>query len=174
MQYRVCKSKRAKRLRISVHRDGCVVVTVPRRVSGRAVMKFVQQKEDWIRKAQQRQVQKKSIPLGVSDSAYPDYREQALELVMERVEHFNAHYGFDFNTVRVRNQRTRWGSCSCKGNLNFNFKLLFLPPVVRDYVIVHELCHLEQMNHSSAFWELVAQRIPDHTEQRRNLRAYVL
>lgn len=159
---------------MTVHQDGRVVVTVPKRASMRAAREFAAEQEEWIRRAQAKQARKKLIPLGVSVDDYHSYRDQALEVVHERLVHFNQAYGFSFGTVRVKRQKTRWGSCSANGNLNFNFKLLFLPEPVRDYVIVHELCHLSQLNHSPRFWNLVAQCVPDYREQRAQLRRYAL
>ena len=107
--------------------------------------------------------------LGGSPKRYKLHKEAARILVHERLTHFNQHYNFAYNKVAIRNQRSRWGSCSRKGNLNFNYKLLDIPPHLADAVIVHELCHLKEMNHSKAFWALVAQTIPDHKERRHAL-----
>ena len=93
-------------------------------------------------------------------------------LAAERLAHFNQAYGFSYGRVSIRDQRTRWGSCSKKGNLNFNYRICYLPPHLLDYVIVHELCHLGQFNHSAAFWALVAQTLPDHRERRAELAAW--
>lgn len=79
-------------------------------------------------------------------------------------------YGFSYRAITIRNQRTCWGSCSRKKTLSFNYKLIFLPARVQEYVVVHELCHLREMNHSPKFWTLVSQIIPDYTERRRELR----
>ncbi len=102
---------------------------------------------------------------------YLKVREHARALVHERIAHFNAAYGFAVGKVFIKNHRSRWGSCSEKGNLNFNYKLAFLPPELADYIIVHELCHLGEFNHSANFWNLVARTVPDHTAVRRRLRS---
>ncbi len=107
--------------------------------------------------------------LGGSSKRYKLHKEAARILVHERLMHFNQHYKFTYNKVAIRNQRSRWGSCSPKGNLNFNYKLLDIPRHLADAVIVHELCHLKEMNHSKAFWALVAQTIPDHKARRHTL-----
>ncbi|HEV7448999.1 MAG TPA: M48 family metallopeptidase [Candidatus Paceibacterota bacterium] len=84
--------------------------------------------------------------------------------------HFNTHYNHAVRRVFIKNSKSRWGSCSSRGNLNFNYKLLFVPPQVLDYVVVHELCHLRHFNHGPEFWALVAEVLPNHKELRRALR----
>lgn len=101
-------------------------------------------------------------------------KELARTLVKERIKFFNHHYKFTVNRISIRNQRSRWGSCSKKGNLNFNYRLVLLPPEVADYIIVHELCHLGEFNHSKKFWELVAKTIPDYKQIRKELRGKVM
>lgn len=101
---------------------------------------------------------------------YKKHKDATLALVTERLLHFNKLYGFKYTKISIRNQRSRWGSCSKKGNLNFNFRLVFLPPHLVDYVVVHELCHLREFNHSKKFWELVALGIPHHTAAREELK----
>lgn len=101
---------------------------------------------------------------------YAKYKEAARALAHARLAHFNQAYGFAIGRVAIRNQKTRWGSCSKRGNLNFSYRIALLPPVLADYVIVHELCHLGEFNHSPAFWALVARACPDHRALRRALR----
>ncbi|MCX6753624.1 MAG: M48 family metallopeptidase [Candidatus Nomurabacteria bacterium] len=98
------------------------------------------------------------------------YKNQAATLVKERLEYFNTFYNYKWRNVVIRNQKTRWGSCSKKGNLNFNYKIALLSPEAADYIIVHELCHLKEFNHSERFWDLVARAIPDYKAIRSSLR----
>jgi predicted metal-dependent hydrolase len=102
---------------------------------------------------------------------YAEHKEAARELCHARLEHYNQHYKLTYNRVAIRNTRSRWGSCSSKKNLNFNYRILFLPPELRDYLIVHELCHLQEMNHAPQFWALVAQQAPDYKQSIKALRA---
>lgn len=101
-------------------------------------------------------------------------KEAARAIVYERIRHFLAHYGelhgIKVGKIAIRNQKSRWGSCSKKGNLNFNYKLVFLSPELRDYVIVHEICHIKEFNHGEGFWSLVAEAVPDHRELRKQLK----
>jgi hypothetical protein len=104
-----------------------------------------------------------------------DFREnkkKASELINERIKELNQSGEFLVGKVSIKNQKTRWGSCSGKRNLSFNYKLLFLPPNLRDYIIIHELCHLKEMNHSKNFWNLVAEQVPDYKALRRQIRLY--
>ena len=102
------------------------------------------------------------------------YISRAKELIQERLELYIPKISVKVNMVRLKNQKTRWGSCSQKGNLNFNWKLVMAPTPIVDYVVVHELCHLRQMNHSKEFWQLVARYIPDYKEKRKWLKDYGL
>ncbi len=101
---------------------------------------------------------------------YLELKEKARVLVKERLEYWNKHYKFKYNKVSIRNQRSRWGSCSSKGNLNFNFRIITLPTHLVDYIVVHELCHLGQMNHSQKFWDLVRATLPNYVELMQELR----
>lgn len=97
-------------------------------------------------------------------------REQARCLVESRIRYFNSFYNFKINRIAIKNTSTRWGSCSSKRNLNFNYKIIYLRPDLADYLIVHELCHLGELNHSKRFWALVCKTIPDYTKSNKELR----
>jgi len=97
-------------------------------------------------------------------------REQARCLVENRINHFNKFYNFRINRIAIKNQKTRWGSCSSKRNLNFNYKIIYLTPEFADYLIVHELCHLGELNHSKRFWALVFKTIPDYDKINKKLK----
>ena len=97
-------------------------------------------------------------------------REQARILVENRLSFFNKFYKFEINRIAIKNTSTRWGSCSSKKNLNFNYKIIYLKPYLADYLIVHELCHLGQLNHSKKFWALVSQTIKDYGKISKELK----
>ncbi|MBU0705662.1 M48 family metallopeptidase [Patescibacteria group bacterium] len=98
------------------------------------------------------------------------YKKKAEEVIHDRLQFFNEHYRLKYNRVTFRNQKTRWGSCSSAKNLNFNWRLIMAPIEIIDYVVVHELCHLKHMNHSTSFWRLVAEAIPEYKGMRKWLK----
>lgn len=101
---------------------------------------------------------------------YVAHKEKARELTLARLAHFNQFYHLTWNRVAIRNQRRCWGSCSAKKNLNFNYKILFLPEQLRDYIIVHELCHLTHLHHGKEFWDLVEKQVPNFKKCVQELR----
>jgi len=101
---------------------------------------------------------------------YLAHKELTRKIVLEKIEYWNQFYNYQYGQVRIKMVKTRWGSCSSKGNLNFNYKIIFLPEHLQDYIIVHELCHLEQLNHSAAFWSLVERTLPNYKNCVRELR----
>jgi predicted metal-dependent hydrolase len=102
------------------------------------------------------------------------HKEYARAFILARLAHWHAVYGYAYGRVAIRNQSSRWGSCSKKGNLNFNYRIALLSPELMDYVIVHELCHLKEFNHSQNFWNLVAREIPEYKKIRNELRMIAL
>lgn len=165
--------RRSRHIRISLRHDGRVLVTAPMRVSRGVVDKFVSSQKAWIEEHIKTKKNERThdIPVHITQMGYHACVSRAKKLIMQRLRHFNQHYGYAYKKISVRNQQTRWGSCSSKGNLNFRYTLLFLPIHLVDYVVVHELCHLKEMNHSKKFWLLVGETIPDYKTRRRELRA---
>lgn len=114
---------------------------------------------------------KKSEGLKAAKKAVEEfYKAKASEVIHDRLQHFNQHYALSYKRVTFRNQKTRWGSCSSEKNLNFNWRLIMAPIEVIDYVVVHELCHLGQMNHSKKFWSFVAETQPNYAETKKWLK----
>ena len=103
---------------------------------------------------------------------YLAHKEKTRQFVMARLSHWNQFYNFEIGQVRIKVTTSRWGSCSSHGNLNFHYQLVFLPSELADYIIVHELCHLGELNHSRAFWGLIEQTIPDYRERVVRLKRY--
>lgn len=100
---------------------------------------------------------------------YEKYKEDARLFIYKQIRYYNQFYKYKIGKITIRNQKTRWGSCSSKGNLNFNYKIIFLPLELADYIIIHELCHLKEFNHSKNFWTLVEKQCPNHTHLRSEL-----
>ncbi len=128
------------------------------------------EKIELIKSARKEHLAKLRIKKKHKHKEYLENREQARILITREIERMNLHYGFIYGKIAVRNQKTRWGSCSKKGNLNFNYKLLHLSKKEREYVIVHELCHLAEFNHGKHFWELVARTIPKYKTIRSKMK----
>lgn len=167
IDYLVRKSQRAKRLRLAIYCDGSFVVTVPRGLDMDRVENYILQKTEWV--LEKLKIMKKrgtnEIFSKHSKKEYLELRDKALVIAQKKVDKFNEFYGFKFNKIAIKNQKTRWGSCSKKGNLNYNYKIALLPDKLADYLIVHELCHLKEFNHSRKFWNLVEEGLPDYRER---------
>ena len=117
-----------------------------------------------------RRIVKRSPRRRVAILQYLKYKEVARGIVHRKLEEFNKIYNFKYNKISIKNQKTRWGSCSRSGNINFNYKIALLSDRLADYIIVHELCHLGEFNHSKNFWNLVEKTIPDYEQRREELR----
>ena len=183
INYQIKKYKLSKHLRLSIRACfdgelGCeknsnlkILVTIPKRITESAVEKFIKEKEAWIIEKLDELKKSEPQPRATLDKkSYKKEKEKARKIIVERVNHFGNLYGFKFERIAIRAQRTRWGSCAKDGNLNFNYKMMYLPREIMDYIIVHELCHLDQFNHSKRFWFLVSEIIPDYKELRRKLK----
>ncbi|MFA6098317.1 MAG: SprT family zinc-dependent metalloprotease [Patescibacteria group bacterium] len=169
--YTLRKSLRARRMRLAVYCDGAIVVTTPYDLHENIVEKFIREKSRWLLSKLDFFQKSRNHPVArYTHGDYLKYRDSAYSLAVARVNYFNKYYNCKFNSINIRNQKTRWGSCSKKGNLNFNYKIALLPTRVADYIIVHELCHLQEFNHSGRFWRLVAETFPDYKEIRRQIR----
>ena len=132
------------------------------------IRRFVESKAGWIEKHlpnRTAQNQKK-----LTEHELKALREKARVLLTERVQYYAPIIGVNYNQIVIRAQHTRWGSCSSKGNLNFNCLLALVPPEVLDYVVVHELCHRKELNHSERFWIEVAKILPDYRQQKKWLK----
>ncbi len=174
ISYELRKSKRASRLRITIYNDGRIAVTLPSRAGISEAEKFILKKSKWLFKKVDYFKKFKILPAGISSGGKRDYLKNkgfARRLVLEKIKSFNEFYGFKVGKINIKNQKTRWGSCSGKGNLNFNYKLVYLPSEMVDYLVVHELCHLKEFNHSPAFWHLVSKTIPDYKKIRKEMKA---
>ena len=166
--YKLIRSDR-KTVSLQILADGSLLVRCPRKMSAQQVQAFVDSKRNWIQKHLSNQPE--PLPT-LTHAQMQKFILRAKEILPPRVAYFAQMLGVSYGRITIRNQRTRWGSCSSKGNLNFNFLLVLVPAEVRDYVVVHELCHLKEMNHSKDFWNLVEGILPDYRTHRKWLKAH--
>ncbi len=172
--YKVLRSRR-RTISIEVNRDLEVIVRAPRWVAKRDIRYFVDEKEGWIRKTiarleRERELQKDQPDERLTQDELNDLVRKAREVIPERVEHYAQLIGVTYGRITIRHQKTRWGSCSARGNLNFNCLLMLAPPEVLDAIVVHELCHRKEMNHSERFYREVHRIYPDYDKWNRWLK----
>lgn len=171
VEYTLKVSPRARQMRLAIYQDGSFVVTMPRFLSERRVEKFIQEKSRWIVNTLARfRRQPAGLLVATKRGDYARHKEAARAIATERLQHFNREYGFRYGSISIRNQKTRWGSCSRRGNLSFNYKIALLPAHLADYVVLHELCHRGEFNHSARFWDLMSWAMPDFAERREELK----
>lgn len=162
---------------LEVTADLKVRARVPKRASDRQIKEFAEERKVWIVEKyllQMERAKKKQDRPAADYEKDPKleklYREKAREQIEKRAAHFAALMGVDYGRIAIRGQKRRWGSCSGAGNLNFNWKLALMPPEILDYVVVHELAHRKEMNHSPRFWAEVEKILPDYKERRKWLK----
>ena len=176
MQIKIIRSRR-RTMSLEVTRDGTVQVRAPLRMPPQEIERFIKEKEGWLRKHLEK-VQERKANLAerrpLTREQVEKLARQAMTVIPERVAYFAPIVGVRYGQITIRNQKTRWGSCSSKGNLNFNCFLMLVPPECLDYVVVHELCHRLEMNHSDRFWAEVERVLPDYRIRKKRLQEYSL
>jgi predicted metal-dependent hydrolase len=169
--YTIRISERAKRMRVAVYVDGDVVVTKPIDTTSDRLKKFVESKKYWIlKKLEQRTSVIPEIRKN-SSQHFERHRIDANNLVSKKIGYWAKKLGYEYTSVTVKQFKSRWGSCSSEGNLSFNYKIVFLPEDLQDYVVVHELCHTKRKDHSKYFWALVYKSLPDYSKLRIKIRS---
>lgn len=167
IRYKVVRSGR-KTLALEI-KSGGLIVRAPQNVTDERIEAFVGQHRDWIEKHLKKlEARAQAQPLSMEELRA--LARQAAEVIPERVRYYAPKVGVTYGRITIRNQRTKWGSCSGKGNLNFNCLLMLTPPEVLDSVVVHELCHRKEMNHSDRFYAEVLRVFPDYWKWHRWLR----
>ncbi len=167
-----------KTLAIEIRPDMRVIVRAPHRAPNGYIEQFISGRADWIVEHLRRMEQKNrqcndALPVKkLSNNDIKELADKACTCIPGLVAHFAPIVGVTYGRITIRNQRTRWGSCSSMGNLNFNCLLMLTPPEVIDYVVVHELCHRKEMNHSARFWNEVAMVLPGYAEQEKWLKTH--
>lgn len=173
----VVYSSRRRSLGLEIKTDGRVIVRAPEGISEEALMEFVRNRQEWILEKwfcleTKRRNLARAFPHDYE--GHPEleelYRRKARTRIEQRTAYFAAEMGVTYGRISIRSAKTRWGSCSSEGNLNFHWKLVLMPPKVLDYVVVHELAHRKEMNHSRKFWAEVKNVLPDYEERRTWLK----
>ncbi|MGN0575760.1 MAG: M48 family metallopeptidase [Ruminococcus sp.] len=168
----VLRSKR-KTLEVEVSSDGRIIVRSPARLTKAEIEDFILSKADrlekYLREGAKRRKELSSLKPFTAEEIN-EMADRALKIIPERVRYYAPLIGVTYGKITIRNQKTRWGSCSAKGNLSFNCLLAAMPPEVLDSVVVHELCHLKQMNHSKDFYSEVYRVFPEYDRWTRWLK----
>lgn len=165
--YEIIRSSR-KTLALEIKKDGTLLVRAPQRATKKEIEKFVSQSRSWIEKntAKVKERNEKAADIERLDmDEIHALADKALKVIPERVRYYAPIMGVKYGKITIRNQKTKWGSCSEKGNLNFNCLLMLMPDEIVDYVVVHELAHLKELNHSAAFWSIVESVLPDYKQR---------
>ena len=142
-------------------------------MSERRIREIIEERKEWIEKAQNKlasRAERLNSLTPITKDEIDSLKAAAKPIIEEKVRHFADKIGVEYGKITIRNQRTRYGSCSAKGNLNFNCLIMLMPEEIIDYVIVHELCHIKEMNHSRRFWKEVEDILPDYKERRKWLK----
>lgn len=172
LHYNVKRSRR-KSFGLRINEDGSVTVHAPMRASKAEIEKAVNSKLDWIMKNREKMLKEKRLAEEKGLLTEEDMRRlhaMAAEIIPRRVSFYAEKVGVTYGRITIRSQKTRWGSCSSKGNLNFNCLLMLMPTEVLDSVIVHELCHRKEMNHSQRFYAEVLRVFPEYRKWDRWLK----
>lgn len=167
--YTIVRSGR-KTMGIQVKRDGQVIVRCPVWVTDANAHAFAAIHKDWILKQCEKIRERQSRQVTLTEEEKLRYRQQAKIVLQERTAFRASNMGVDYGKITIRDQVTRWGSCNAKGDLSYNWKLILLPAQLLDYVVVHELAHRKEMNHSARFWNIVERELPDYRQLRKRLR----
>ena len=178
ISYEIIYSKR-KSVAIQIRPDGQVIVRAPYGCPRSFINSFIHQKADWIvkhsaenKQRYEKQVQLKKDRLTLSDAQRKRYIETARSIFTQKAAYYARLIGVTYGRISIREQKTRWGSCSSRGTLSFNYRLIYGPAGPLDYVVVHELCHLTHMNHSKDFWNMVEHIMPDYRIYKQWLREH--
>ena len=168
MEYELIRSDR-RTLALQMKPDGAVVVRAPRRTAKRTIDRFVAEHWDWVEKQRAKQASRPAVEK-LTEEELAALKKRARNVFLARCASYAPVVGVRYARVSIRAQHSKWGSCSSKGGLNFNCLLLLAPMAVLDYVVVHELCHLIEMNHSPRFWAEVERVLPDYAAARKWLK----
>lgn len=166
-----------KSISMQINEDGSVLVRAPYYATKRQVEYFINEKQHWIYTTREEVLRRAATKPVISptlqkqaDFVEKQFRKAAREYIPSRVSYYHTFTGGNYTSITIRDQKSRWGSCSSRGTLSFNYRLMMAPPAILDYVVVHELCHLTHMNHSKEFWNMVASILPNYKESKKWLK----
>ena len=169
------KRSNRKTLALEVTSDAKIIVRAPFFVPQAEIERFVSSKRAWIEKSLKKVQNHRAAQTSdrkLSEKELDMLAKKAKEVFSEKAAYYAKQVGVTYGRITIRNQKTRWGSCSSLGNLNFNCLLMLAPEAVQDYVVVHELCHRKEMNHSERFWREVAKIMPDYKVHKKWLKEH--
>lgn len=159
-----------KTLVLSITQEGHLLIKAPLQMPEKEIERFIGQRRYWIYKQTKRILQENASRVVRSEEEVQELKEQAREVLTKRTDYYKEILKVDYQRIRIGDQKTRWGSCSSRGTISYNWHLVLMPERIMDYVVVHELCHLVEMNHSPAFWKKVSEILPDYEERRKWLK----
>lgn len=170
IEYQLTRSKR-KTIALQVTREGEVIVRAPLFSTERQIREFVESHEEWIEEKRAEATRDDRISSQTfTQSEITMYKKRAKGIISRRVAHYADIMDVTYGQITIRDQKSRWGSCSADGSLNFSWRLILMPIEVMDYVVVHELAHLKELNHSKDFWAEVEAVMPDYKDHRKWLK----
>lgn len=165
---KIIRKRGVKKLSLTVSEKG-INLTAPKLVPKFLILDFISKNKEWIFE--------NSLKHKIGSGGERDFilkKPEAYKIIKKRVEYFSEKYQYKYNDIKIKNNSSSWGSCSKLKNLNFNYKVAFLPQNLMDYVVVHEICHLKELNHSRKFWDLVEKEIPNYKDLRKKLKAHLI
>ena len=170
MEYEIRYGKR-KSVAISVKKDGRVVVNAPCSTSVKIIENILEKHSAWIEKAKARVALQSENFKALSHDEIAELRQAAREYLIPLTEHYSKIMGLKYGRITITGAKTRYGSCSSKGNISYSYYLMHKDEACREYVVVHELAHIAHMNHSEDFYRLVERYLPDYRERRKRLKS---
>lgn len=164
------KRQKRKTLAVTVTPEGGLLIKAPERMPEKEIERFLGQRRYWIYKQTKHMLAANADRIYRSEEEIKKLREQARTMLTEKTDYYKKILGVNYKRLRIGDQKTRWGSCSSNGTISYNWRLILMPEEIMDYVVVHELCHLLEMNHSNNFWHQVSGIIPDYKVKRKWLK----
>ncbi len=171
MNYKIIKSKR-KSLTISVERAGTVIVKAPKSMTNRQIKFYCEKNRRWIEKRLAEHSENASKGTPPTEEEIKELKKQAKQVLSRKTEYFARFMGVEYNGVKITSAKHRWGSCKKDGSICYSYRTMLLDEKCRDYIVVHELAHIKQFNHSAAFYEEIAKILPDYKERQKEIKAF--